>query len=394
MRIGFDATVLAPATRYTGTGQYAENLLRHLPPLAPNDEFIVYGEAPTPPIADPQPNLTWQRIPPLRLGKLTKIATHLFVLPRLAKKHQLDVLHVPTVHTRASLPPVPRSLKPPLVVTLHDLIPITHYGGTGQPLPWRMRAYYRWNLGAAKNANRIITVSESSRREILDTLDLPEDRVIAIHNAVDWDVPSEQTRTAAPEPPGVGAPYILFGGSFEPRKNLTRTLQAFDRAVQRGLMHHLVMIVDSGSGHAAAIRQWARSLSCSDRLHYLSQLEEPALRAVYAAADLFVFPSLAEGFGLPPLQAMACGIPVIASDIPVMHEILGDAAHYVDPYSVDSIASALILLTSDAEKAGRLALSGPVQAKRFSWENAAMKTLDVYRSLAPNSRRQRTADSA
>ena len=394
MRIGFDATVLAAPSRYTGTGQYAEKLLQHLPVLAPDDEFILYGEMPASQFADLPPNVRWHRLRPLPLSKLSAMATHLLVLPRLIEEHQLDVLHVPTVHTRASLPPVPRSLKCPLVVTLHDLIPITHYGSLGKPLPWRMRTYYRWNLKAAATADRIITVSECSRSEILETLDLPEERVVAIHNGVDWNAPGEPAQPDAPEPPDIGAPYILFGGSFEPRKNLMRTLDAFNSAVQRGLKHHLVTIVDSSSGHAAKARESVSRLSCQNRLHFLSQLDEPTLRAVYAGADLFVFPSLAEGFGLPPLQAMVCGIPVVASDIPVMREVLGDAAYYVDPYSADSITNALLFLTSDVEQADRLARSGPVQATRYSWEKAARKTLDVYRSLMPESEIMATAGSA
>ncbi|MFQ5472113.1 MAG: hypothetical protein ACE5FA_04410, partial [Dehalococcoidia bacterium] len=124
MRIGFDATVLAPAARYTGTGQYAEKLLQLLPRLAPDDDFVLYGSPPIGDLAELPANATWHPIPRLPLGRLSALASHLLVLPRLVRHDRLDLLHVPTVHTRPSFPPVPRTQACPLVVTLHDLIPL------------------------------------------------------------------------------------------------------------------------------------------------------------------------------------------------------------------------------------------------------------------------------
>ncbi len=378
MRIGFDATVLAPATRHTGTGQYTEKLIGLLPVLAPEDEFILYGTSPGSDFELPT-NLTWHPIANLHFGRLSALMGHLIALPRLAREDGLDLLHVPTVHTRASLPPVPRRLPCPLVVTLHDLIPTTYYGRSGEPLPWRMRMYYRWNLNGVQKAQRIITVSESSRADILDALNVPCDRVVAIHNGVDFG--SSNSATLPWNLADGEERYILFGGSFEPRKNLTRLIEAFDSAVEAGLDHHLVMIVDSGSGHAERVRANASRLSCAERLHFFSRLDEPTIRAVYHGASVFVFPTLAEGFGLPPLQALACGVPVIASDLPVTHEVLGDAAYYVDPYSVTDIADALITVSSDASLREELAAAGPQRAAGFTWEETARRTLDVYRSV-------------
>ncbi|HSP54343.1 MAG TPA: glycosyltransferase family 1 protein [Dehalococcoidia bacterium] len=382
MRIGFDATVLSPGTRYTGMGQYAEGLLRVLPRLAPNDDFLVYGTPPDSTLRMPRSNVTWHPVGRLPIGRLSTLVGHLVLLPRLAHRHRLDVLHVPAVHTRASLPPVPRRLLCPLVVTLHDLIPMNYYGRADKPLPWRLRTYYRWNLNSALKAQKIITVSESSRSEILDTLHVPPGRVVAIHNGIDpsWRSGEEEPALDLQSPDG---PYILFGGSFEPRKNLPRLLRAFDQACKAGLSHRLVMIVDAGSAHAGPVMELARNLSCAIRLTFLSRLDESSIRAVYRGADAFVFPTLSEGFGLPPLQALACSVPVIASDIPVMREILGDAACYVDPYSVDDMARALNSITSDHALRCRLATGGPKRAAAFSWEAAGRSTLEVYRSVVP-----------
>ncbi|HSP56073.1 MAG TPA: glycosyltransferase family 1 protein, partial [Dehalococcoidia bacterium] len=380
MRIGFDATVLSPGTRHTGMGQYAENLLRVLPGLAPDDEFVLYGSPPAAGFPPAARNVTWHEVGRLPIGRLSTLVGHLVLVPRLARRHRLDLLHVPAVHTRASLPPVPRRLPCPLVVTLHDLIPMNYYGRADKPLPWRLRTYYRWNLNSALKAQTIITVSENSRSEILDTLHVPTGRVVAIHNGIDqsWREGSEEPGPDFQLPDG---PYVLFGGSFEPRKNLSRLLRAFDQACRDGLSNRLVMIVDAGSAHADPVMDLARSLPCAGRLTFLSGLDEPSIRAVYRSADAFVFPTLSEGFGLPPLQALACGVPVIASDIPVMREVLGDAASYFDPYSVEQMAHALASVTGDASLRRGLAAAGPARASAVSWEAAGRATLEVYRSV-------------
>jgi alpha-1,3-rhamnosyl/mannosyltransferase len=277
------------------------------------------------------------------------------------------------------------------VVTLHDLIPLNYYGRLDKPLPWRLRAFYRWNLNSALKAQRIITVSESSRAEILSTLGLTPDRVVAIHNGVDFAPAAGRATTVDWKPPHGDAPYVLFGGSFEPRKNLPRLLEAFDAAVQAGLKHHLLMIVDSASGHAQPVIDRAQSLACAERLHFLSGLDEPTIQAVYRGADVFIFPTLSEGFGLPPLQAMACGVPVIASDLPVMREVLGDAAHYVDPHSIGDITRSLMAVTSDDSIRQGLSGAGPRRAANFTWEATARQTLEVYRSVVKPPRRSATA---
>ncbi len=376
MRIGFDASVLAPGTRYTGSGQYAEKLLQHLPALAADAEIIAYGPASAARLIEPAPNLEWRTLPQLPLDRLSPLASHLALLPGLARRDRLDVMHAPAVHTRPSLPPVPRGLPCPLVVTLHDVIPLTFYERSGHPLPLRMRMYYRWNLRGAAKAERIITVSEAARQEILDALPLDPAQVTAVHNGIDFAPGASAWR-----PAGLRAdvPYILFGGSYEPRKNLGRLLEAFEGSLGDGIPQHLVMIVDAGSGHEAAIQALAARLSRPERLHFVSGLDEEQLRGLYAGAQMFVFPSLAEGFGLPPLQAMACGVPVIASDIPTLREVLGDAALYIDPYDVSEMSGTVVRLSRDPAERSRLAAAGPARAAQFTWAETAKQTLSVYR---------------
>ena len=381
MRIGFDATVLAPATRFTGGGVYAFHLLRHLG-LADGDlSYVAYGAPGSEPPPGLSPNVEWRPLPRLRLGKLSALATHLLVLPRLARRDRLALLHAPTVHTRPSMPPVPQGLACPLVVTVHDVIPINHYQASSEPLPWRMRAFYRWNLRAAAKARHIITVSETSRSDIVRFGNVPADSITAIHNGVEAGAGDPDLDELTLERHGLRRPYVLFVGSWEPRKNLARLLQAFDLAVARGMPHDLVMVVERQSGHAAAVRAKAEALPSRSRLRFLHGLDDQAMGSLYRRAHVLAFPSLYEGFGLPAGHALASGTAVVASRAGALPEVLGDAAHYVDPYDVRSIADGLIAVGTDASLNGSLAEAGLRRASLYSWEEAAQRTAGVYRTV-------------
>jgi glycosyltransferase involved in cell wall biosynthesis len=376
MRIGFDATSLAPATRYTGMGEYTARLLAALGRRRDPDTYVVYSAAGCPRPDGLGPAMRWVPLPRVPLGKLSAQVAHRLLLPALVRRHRLDVLHIPTVNIFASHPPVPYPLPCRLVVTLHDLIPLTYYRlrqPSGEPWPWKMRAAYRANLWAASHADRIITVSQAARDDILTCMRLPPRRVAAIHNGMDFGGAPDADDQCVLARLGVQRPYALFGGSWEPRKNLARMLHAFAIAAAEGLDHDLVLIVDgppsSGVPACDAVRP---------RLRFLHGLPEDDLRALYRQADVFVFPSLSEGFGFPPLQAMACGVPVVASAIPALREVLGDAACYVDPRDVRSIAAGMLAAAGDAGLRDRLRTAGPRQAARYNWDDTARRTREVY----------------
>jgi glycosyltransferase involved in cell wall biosynthesis len=380
MRIGFDATVLGHATRYTGVGEYAYNLLRFLGDMV-DGELIAFG-----PPGSVRPeglplSFSWRPLPRAPFGKASALVTHLVLLPRLARRLELDLLHVPTVHTRASMPPVPRSICCRLAVTIHDIIPLTFYDKSRERLPWRMRTFYRWNLTAALRADHIITVSETSRAEILDYFKLDPGMVTAIHNGVYIRESTAEADAALLDRLSLQTPYVLYVGSYEPRKNLSRLLAAFELAVDRGLEHELVLVVERRSGHAPALRQQIEQLRCRPRIRFLHELDEDQMWAVYRGAPLLAFPSLYEGFGLPAVQAMACGTPVLASDIPVMREVLGQAALFVDPKDVESLAAGILRLAQDQGLRATLARSGRQTASMYRWDQAAERTVEVYRDV-------------
>ena len=378
MRIGFDATVLSRTTRYTGVGEYTHRLLPALAKAFPDDEFILYAAPGASPTFALQPNQRWVHLPSTPLWKASAMAAQLVALPMLARGQKIDLMHTPTVHTRASMPPVPSLLGCPLVVTLHDLIPLAYYARNGEPLPWRLRTFYEWNLRRALRARRILTVSEASKRDIVTEGGVDADRISVVYNGIPHDDGVSGMTSLA-------QPYILYVGSYEPRKNLRRLLEGFDEAVASSLRHHLVLVVEAESGHKAALHEYASSLACAGRLRFLDSLDDTTMSAVYAGAEMFVFPSLYEGFGLPPLQAMAAGVPVISSPAGSLREVLGEAAIYIDPHDSATIADAIRALASDRDLRGRLAIDGRRQAALYSWEKAARETMDVYCLVASDS---------
>jgi len=380
MRVGFDATILGPSTRYSGIGQYSLKLLNDLADVDGSNEYLLYGPPECPRPAGLHGDLRWKPLSRPPLGKLSAFASFMWSVPRLVETDRLDLFHAPTVHPRASWPPVPRRIRCPLVVTLHDLIPLTYYSQPPHKMPLRSRLFYRWNLRAAVGADLVITVSDASRREILSELSINESRVHTIYNGV--NAPS-RTQGGAPGRGlfGTDQPYVLYVGSFEPRKNLLRLIRAYTRAVRDGLQCHLAVVADPGSGQTAEVESELASSGLGKSVHFLRGVSEQDLWKIYACADLFVFPSLAEGFGLPPLEAMAAGTPVIASDIPALREVLGDAAYFVDPRSEDDLAFALLELSNNVARRDQLAEAGLSRAGLYTWRDCAEKTLAAYEKV-------------
>jgi glycosyltransferase involved in cell wall biosynthesis len=230
-----------------------------------------------------------------------------------------------------------------------------------------------------RRARRIITVSEFSRRDLSDAYDVPLERITAIPNGVNTAFrPLPDARQLAAERLGLSEGYVLFVGALAPRKNVVALLEAFGRVARLGGVHQLVLAgADRGSG--AATRRRAEELGLSGRIRLLGHVAEADLPALYGAAHAVCVPSLYEGFGLPALEAMACGTPVIASKTTGLGEAVGDAALTFDPRAVEEIADALERVLGDPLLRERLVESGRERAAAFTWRRSAEATAQVYR---------------
>ncbi|MCL4504766.1 MAG: glycosyltransferase family 4 protein [Chloroflexi bacterium] len=269
----------------------------------------------------------------------------------------------------------------PSVMTIHDLS--THR--YPQHHTRLHRQYARMTLPRmAKQAMLLIADSTATKRDIVDQLGVPDQKVRVIPLGVDHQrfrpIDAVLARRQASQFLPFDAPYILSVGTLEPRKNLAVLLHAF--ALLQSSDLHLVLAGGTGWGDnpfAGALQQ----AGVLDRVHITGYVPDDLLPSLYAAAECFVYPSLYEGFGLPVLEAMACGAPVITSNTSSLPEVAGDAAILVDPTDSAQLAMKLRELTGDANMRSRLSKLGPAQAAGFTWERTARETYEVYRSIAP-----------
>jgi glycosyltransferase involved in cell wall biosynthesis len=261
------------------------------------------------------------------------------------------------------------------VITIHDLYFVEH--------PEAMHAdgarYYARTRWSAQQAHAIIAVSEFTKRDILRLMpEIPASKIQVIHEAADTELRNTPTPHPSPLSPFPFA-FALFVGTFEPRKNLPTLLRAL---AQTPPEIKLVIVGaagwGSGDGEPAHL---ARQLNLQTRVHFAGRVSDAELDALYRAARLFVFPSLSEGFGLPVLEAMARGTPVICSDAGSLPEIVGDAAVRASPFDVDAWRASLARLWANPTERATLAQRGLARVQQFSWHTAARETLLVYKSL-------------
>jgi glycosyltransferase involved in cell wall biosynthesis len=264
------------------------------------------------------------------------------------------------------------------VCTFHDLIPLDN----PEWFSPRFSAWYGWLMPRlARQVAHIIAVSEFTRRRIVESFGVRPGKVTVIPNGVDkrFSVRPAEEIAAAKETLGLpDGPYFLFVGSLEPRKNLRRLLLAWEKAQSR-LSNDTWLVVAGAKGRSKVFSQ-APLEHLPPRVHLTGYVSDEALPALYSGALAVVYPSLYEGFGLPPLEAMACGTPVITSNTTSLPEVTGDAALLVDPLDPDQIASAIVRMAADAGLRSDLSRRGVARAGTYSWDAAAAATLNVLES--------------
>jgi alpha-1,3-rhamnosyl/mannosyltransferase len=297
------------------------------------------------------------------------------VLPADLRREQATVLWGP-----AQALPIWKTARQ--VVTIHDLTPFTH----ARYLPYGRVAYFRGMLRAVtRRADRVVVVSRATAEEVERILRIDPARIRVIPEAVgpEFQPGSSTARAAVRERYGLPDRFILSLGVIEPRKNLPRLLQAV------ALLNHAgksLPLVIAGHPRNAQHRDELRQTAARDgsAVHFLGEVPEPDLPPLLGAATLLAFVSLAEGFGLPLLEAMACGTPVVASRIAALAEVGGDAALYVDPDDPDAIAAAIQSLAQDSALHQRFQRAGLEQARQFSWAVAAQTLRAVFDELEPS----------
>jgi len=295
-------------------------------------------------------------------------------------RDQPDLLHVQ--YTSPLACPVP------VVVSVHDVSFLEH----PEYFTPERALQLRWTVRrTVSRAARILTVSEFSRSAILKVYGtLDEDKVTVVPNAAAPQfrpISRESAAAAVRERFSVAGPFLLSVGDLQPRKNQIGLIRAFARLVRAyPQIPHSLVLAGKPTWFARRVHRAALESGVADRIRFVGFVSDSELLHLYNACDVFVFPSFYEGFGLPPLEAMACGRAVVCSNTSAMPEVVDGAALLFDPYSLNEMVRAIADLLLDPALRARMERLGLQRAARFSWQSAAEKTLDVYRSVAERSR--------
>ncbi|MFN8006470.1 MAG: glycosyltransferase family 1 protein [Terriglobia bacterium] len=359
-----------------GIGTYIRNLVVHLAKLDKESSYFLVGiPRDTAELGPLPPNFSFIAASPLQSSLWNECA-----LPILLKKNQVQVLHTPHY-----TPPYFLFCKS--IITIHDcvhiLFPVSKESGGRAKKATRR---------AIKRSSHVFTVSEATQRDLIRLFGLPEEKISVVYNAIDERVtlsnPPDDDRKVL-ERYQIHDPFLLYAGNIKPHKNLERLIEAFSvlkgelKEDERWKSLKLVIIGDELSKRQALRRTVIRSGVQHD-VRFFGFVPYETLRVFYKSAEVFVFPSLYEGFGLPPLEAMATGTPVLTSNISSLPEVLEDAALFVNPENVFEICKGIKHLLYDTQLRTELIEKGFHQSSKYSWSTSAQLVLETYRKIAGN----------
>ena len=364
MRIGIDARKLHDF----GIGTYIRNLLRQLARMDRQTEFVLLCRAED---RDTLATLGENFRSVVETAGNYSVAEQVKI-PYALKREGVTLFHAP----HYVLPPLVRCKS---VVTIHDCIHLMF----PQYLPNKFAyGYARASISlAARHATRVMTVSESSKRDILRFVDTTPEKIDVIYNAYDERFaidPREEDVVRVVERYQLQTEFVLYAGNVKPHKNLERLIEAFYLVRKRGLDHLKLVLIGDEISKYSALRRAVHQYQLHKYVRFIGYLPEETLAVMYRLAAVFVFPSLYEGFGLPPLEAMASGTPVVTSNVSSLPEVAGDAAVLVDPYHPRAIADGIYQVLTDEKLRRELRHKGVARAGQFSWEQSVRRIRQIY----------------
>lgn len=368
MRIGVLALMAGRSAG--GPDTYEVELVRALARRNDGHEYVVYctTSSSIDAIGVESPRVTYRLMRGPRPWTLTAR------LPRLLARDGIDVLH-----STFAPPPFKRTAE---VLTVHCLSSMTHPEFYSTLVAWRLNRLLSAGIG---RADRIVCVSETTRTEVRERFGIGGALVRVAHNAVASafaPVPGDAARRAVRERLRIDGPYMLFLGKLEPRKNVSRLIDAFARFLHHTGSSTRLVLAGNRTGVTPDLDAQIARLGVGHAVVCPGYVPSDLLPSLYAGAEFFVFPSLWEGFGIPILEAMASGTPVVASNVGSLPEIAGDAAVIVDPVSVESIADGMIALERSPDLRQSLAVRGLARSRLFSWDRSAEATTQAYDEAA------------
>ena len=368
MRIGIDAHMIGE--HETGNESFIKGVVHALHQVDRVNQYYVFVQQKY------QDILSYLERPGFQLVSLSSanaLIRNVITLPRNVRKYELDALFA--TYT------VPLFSYCPVVVAVHDLSYI-HFPEFFPPrVRLQLSAMIPWSI---RRAAHVTALSEFSKQDLIDQYNIPGEKITVTYLSVDdrfqpmeRNLALAQIRQKYP----VGERFILAVGNLQPRKNIPRLLKAFSQLHRSRQINHQLVVVGQDLWYAQNIYQAVQELSVDDKVIFTGYVDDEELPLLYNAADLFVYPSLFEGFGIPVLEAMRCGTPTVTSNTSSLPEVIGHSALSFDPYNVDAIADVIYSIVVDEERRKMLGKQCLQRSQVFSWEDTAKRLIRVFEGV-------------
>ncbi len=379
MRIGFDfRPAIKKNSRRRGIGKYTYHLIKNLLEVNREHSYVLYTRG----RHNPRLHDDYEKkdLPYLSRPSRLNWIPDLFFLPRRLRLDNIDIFHATEITA------IPRRSQAQVWVNVHDLIPFIFWNEIRQAIPRDYAYVLRRSVEKIVSADLIITDSWHSKRDICERLGVMEHLVRVVYPGCDArfaPIPPDISRSWLKEKYSLGDPFVFYVGGSDFRKNLKRLLRAFHQIRKKGYSGKLVLGGETFLWNIPEIRQIRRQieqLGLHSSVRFPGYIPDEDLPLFYSACDLFIFPSLYEGFGLPVLEAMKCGAPVLASRTSSIPEVGGDATVYMDPEDGESIVAGFEKIYGNKEKIAELRQKGLQQADRFSWRKTAQQIYGLYKA--------------
>ena len=373
MRIGIDIRPLGFLDDKAGIYQYIDNLISNLLSVDHQNDYTLLSTLKGSQENGKIPNRRIKRVP----GRLSEFLLEGLTLPVEILMGELDLFHGPCFF-------VPRHLRGKSIVTIHDLMMFR----APEFLNPEWAASLKKKVHASvKRADAIIAVSEFTKKDMGELLHISEERIRVIHNGIDSTLHPIKDKIEIEKVKvkyGVKGPYLLFVGNIEPKKNIERLIHACVKLQHSTRYKYPLLVVGKKAWHFQKVWEVVRQVHAENDTVFTDVVDGADLPYLYSGAELFIFPSLFEGFGIPVIEAMACGTPVVASNRTSIPEVSGDAAVIVDPMNVDELAGAIYQVLSTPALREKLIERGIERARYFSWEKSTRETLKLYQEIGEN----------
>ena len=367
MRIGIDARV----SRHTGIREYVRNLIKNLRKIDRSNQYVIFLNTEDFPDYSLEHSGFKHRI----ISSKAFTISEQVEIPFFARLERLDIYHSPHF-----LLPLLNSCRN--VVTIHDLIPKFF---SEELSSFMAKIYYDFMLKAAmKNAAKILTVSDCTKKDLIEIFDIPDRKIKVTYEAAGdkyRPIDNEDLLNRVKKKFNISEDFVLYVGLQKPHKNLVRLIEAFKILLGDSKIKVQLLIVGKKDTKSSTVSRTIERLNLKDSICLTDYVPEEDLPLIYNAALAFVFPSLYEGFGLCPLEAMACGTPVISSNFASLKEVLGDAALIFNPLDIRDMADKMRQIITDEALRKQLKQKGLRRASEFSWRQCALETLDAYKEL-------------